>query len=317
MEKPGIFRYLIRNSFYEEAQFAAEKRKKLKLKSILFVSSIALVIVLLGIAFLMPNDGGRQVQAPPILEFPPGSVSSEVPPGGPPSQKQNGDHPVRSTPGSRTSIQGGGASSRTRTANQVIRRGMNGSGDPNEQIPVGSVIRAELQNTIQSANTGSPVIAVTLQETQSQDGITIPKGTKILGSGNFDDQNRRIQIQFQTLIYEDGTQHPIQAMAVMPDGSAGLDGDYHSGEGKRELGQFFGNFVGGLADGMKERTSGGGFYGGSIEPGSIKNGLLNGVSISASDEAKNISNNMGNERPSMSIKAGFQFLLFLQKEYVP
>ncbi len=314
MAKQGFFRSLTHKTFFEQSRFAAEKRQKLNLKIILTLFGSLLGVVMLGIVIFTPSDDVRPTQPPPKLEYTSGvSLPKDI---SPPELPRNNTQRFTSTSQGATSSGAGSASGRSRNANQVIRRGMNGN-DPGALVPMGSVIRARLMNSVLSTNTVSPVVALTLQEAQSQDGLSIPQGTKVLGSATYDDQSKRIQIQFQNLIYEDGSQHALQAMAVMPDGSAGLSGEYHSGEGKRQLGQFFGNFIGGLADGMKDRSSSGGFYGGSIEPGSIKNGLLNGVSISASDEAKTIANEMGSEKPSMSIQAGFQFQLFLQKEYVP
>jgi type IV secretory pathway VirB10-like protein len=317
MKKRGFFRSLVNKTLFEEAKFASETRQKFKLGTILIIFGSILTAVMVGIMVFTPNDNHRPARAPPKIDYPTGASIPKDPNTSDASKNNNQRFAGGGGSGGYgASGKSGNSQGRSRTANQVIRRGANGN-DPGAQIPMGSVIRAQLINTIFSANTVSPVIAVTLQETATPDGFAIPQGTKILGSASFDDQSRRIQIQFQTLIYEDGSQHTFQGMAVMPDGSAGLSGDYHSGEGKRQLGEFFGNFVGGLADGMKDRSASGGFYGGSIEPGSIKNGLLNGVAISASDESKNIATDMGNEKPSMTIQGGFQFLIFLQKEFIP
>ena len=265
-----------------------------------------------------PDTGTRVVSVAPETEYPAQSQPSA------PLQNeaatQGSGKPARFTGAANNGGIGYGSSngansSRNRNANQVIRRGVGGN-DPTAQLPLGTVIPAKLISNVLSTNTSSPVMALTLKDAESPTGISLPQGSKLIGNSTFDEASRRIQIQFYSVIYEDGTQHSIQGLAVMPDGSSGLDGDYHSGEGKRQLGSFLTNFVGGLADGMKDRSSSGGLMG-SYEPGSIKNGLLNGVSTSASDEAKHISDGLSNEKPSMTVTSGFPFLLFLQKEYVP
>lgn len=178
------------------------------------------------------------------------------------------------------------------------------------------MIRATLLNTVRSTNTASPVIALITQDVANDSGTSIPANTKVIGNATFDDASRRIQIRFSTLIYEDGSQHGIQATAMMQDGSAGIDGDYHSGRGEQQAGRFIGNFIGGLADGLRTQTTPG-MFGNSTQEGSIKNGLLNGVSLSAQDQAKAYSDDLTNTRPSMSIDAGSPFFLFLDKEYLP
>ena len=105
-------------------------------------------------------------------------------------------------------------------------------------------------------------------------------------------------------------------MGLMADGSAGLSGDYHSGEGKRQVGRFLGNFIGGLADGMKERSASG-QSGISYEPGSIKNGVLNGITLSGADQAKSYSEDLSQSKPSMNLSSGHSFVIFLEKEYLP
>jgi hypothetical protein len=44
---------------------------------------------------------------------------------------------------------------------------------------------------------------------------------------------------------------------------------------------------------------------------------LGGVALSAEDVTKSYSDDLTNERPSMSINAGSAFYLFLEKEYLP
>ena len=99
-------------------------------------------------------------------------------------------------------------------------------------------------------------------------------------------------------------------------GSSGLPGDYHSGTAQKNIGRFLGNFVGGLADGMKDRQAGG-QSGIAVEPGSLKNGILNGVTVSSLDQAKAYSEGMQNVRPYLEVPGGSIFVLYLEKEYAP
>ena len=115
---------------------------------------------------------------------------------------------------------------------------------------------------------------------------SIPAGTQAIGQATFEEGSKRIQVHFNTLVYPDGDQHGLQGVAMMGDGSAGLIGDYHSEGVRRELGNFFGNFISGFAAGMTDRTASGGM-GIPYDVGSVKNGVLNGVAICTQDSSFN------------------------------
>lgn len=321
MGKLNFFRKLIRKGFLEDAKFKAETRTKFNMKNILWVFGILLVVAILGIFAFVPTESDRIVSgadAPVVLDYSKPADGTAQAQEHPPV-KANAQGPFQTGGGigygSTAYGHGGGDQSRSRNANQVIRRGQGGN-DPSSQLPMGTLIEAKLLTSVRSANGASPVMALIAQEITSDSGTSIPAGTKAIGTASFDDDSRRLQLRFSTLVYEDGSQHGIQAIAMMGDGSAGLSGDYDSGQAKRQIGTFIGNFVGGLADGMKERTSGG-VFGGAVEPGSVRNGVLNGVTLSAQDQAKFYSEDLTSTRPSMSIPSGASFYLFLEKEYLP
>lgn len=230
-------------------------------------------------------------------------------------QTSGSSDPDRMTPPGTSGIQGGGQGahpSRNRNSNQIIRRSAQNS-DSTGQIPMGSAVGARLLNAVVSANSSSPVIAAISSDEVSHE---IPPGSKAIGTAKFDEAAKRISVTFHTIVYPDGEQHGVQGVAMMPDGSAGLEGNYSSGEGKRRFGRFMGTFVGGLADGMKARTEGG-VFSGPIEPGSVRNGILNGVTQSAEDEAKQSSDSMGNTTASMSLPAGTEFIFYFEQEFRP
>lgn len=215
---------------------------------------------------------------------------------------------------------GGGAgagsmSGRNRSANQVIRRGEGGN-DPGSRLPMGYGIPARLLNVVRSTDAATPVIAEVTEDVFSHGTLSIPANTRVIGSASYDDASRRIQLKFNTFVYPDGDQHGVQGMGLMTDGSAGLDGDYHSGGMKRQVGRFLGNFISGFADGMKDRAAVG-QSGIPFEPGSIKNGVLNGVNLSAQDQAKSYSEDLSQTKPFMTLNAGQTFVIFLEHEYMP
>jgi hypothetical protein len=268
-------------------------------------------VVLAGMftVIALPTDTGK----PAVSSNP----SSGYPKNSPPTGNQDDDRmnpPGGGLAGSRSRFyaRGGGTPSRNRNANQVIRRNAQNS-DSIGRIPMGSAIGARLLNAVVSGNAASPVIATI----SPGDGMSeIPPGSKAIGAAKFDENARRMQIAFHTIVYPDGEQHGVQAVAMMPDGSAGLDGDYSSGEGARSVGRFMSTFVGGLAEGLKSREQGG-IFSGPYEPGSIRNGVLNGVAQTAGDQAKQYTDSMGNTAASMSLPAGMEFVFYFEQEFSP
>lgn len=203
-------------------------------------------------------------------------------------------------------------SSRQYSASQVVRSSAGLGGG----LPIGTVLPAKLVNTLLSSDAGQPAMAELPKGGAFRNAVIIPPGTKAIGSATFDDRAKRLQIRFHTLVYPEGDEHPISAVALLPDGSSGLTGDYHSGTAEKEAGRFLGNFVGGLAEGMKDRQAGG-QAGIPFEPGSIKNGLLNGITASAFDRAKVLTEQMQSPRSFLEVPAGSPFVLFVEKEFVP
>jgi len=70
-----------------------------------------------------------------------------------------------------------------------------------------------------------------------------------------------------------------------------------------------------LAEGMKRREAND--RGIPFESGGLENGLLNGLSRSASNLASSSSREYGQARPKVNVEAGVSFLLFLNRRYEP
>jgi type IV secretory pathway VirB10-like protein len=208
---------------------------------------------------------------------------------------------------------GGGRSfsSRQRNASQIIKRGENSA----DALPVGSVFQVQLLGKVESTDNNSPVQAVVLDDVLSPlQALVIPKGTRVIGNGQLDATRERLQVRFHTLVFPEGEQFSISGLAAMMDGSSGLTGDFSSGTFRRHASQLVGTFVGGLAQGLKDRKANGGL-GLPMEEGSVKNGLLNGVTQSAESYAKAEAENIGSGGASIRVPAGKRFVLFLEQEF--
>jgi hypothetical protein len=208
-------------------------------------------------------------------------------------------------------LQGGRATSRERSATQIIKRGENSA----DALPMGSQIQAELVGRVESADSNSPVTAVILEDVLSPvQALVIPKGTRVIGGGQLDVNRERLQVRFTTLVFPEGQQFSISGLAAMLDGSSGLAGDFSSGEFKKNVSQFVGTFIGGLATGMQDRTAVG-QIGIPFETGSLKNGVLNGVADSSMNYAKSQSDKMGQAGAKIKVPSGTKFVLYLDKEF--
>ncbi len=210
-----------------------------------------------------------------------------------------------------TGVHSIGGSGRQFSASQIIQRG----GSAADVLPIGTQIHVQLIGLVESMDANSPVTAVILEDALSPvQAMVIPKGTKVIGTGQLDSQRERLQVQFRTLVFPEGEQYSISAIATMPDGSSGLAGDFSSGEFKKNASQFIGNFVGGLAEGMKDRTAVG-QLGIPLESGSIKNGVLGGIANTSLNYAKSSSEKMGQVSASIKVPSGTSFVLYLEKEF--
>lgn len=273
-------------------------RRKIKPRAI-YNTLIGGVVVF--IFFVLWFGGGKDKTEPvlPSVPITGTSLNSDSP------HPANDDSMFYKTP------QMGQGVSRQYTASQIVRYGEGNMGD---KLPLGSTIVATLLNKLVSSDHSAPVIGEISNDVLWKNSVVIPQGTRAMGQASFDDSSKRLQIRFQTLVFPEGDQHPISALALLPDGSSGLSGNYHSGTFEKQTGQFISSFVGGLAEGLKKKEPSG-KIGLTYEPGSLSNGILNGLSHSAYDQAHNYAEGMKNVHPYLEVEGGSPFLLYLEKEY--
>ncbi|MDZ4084365.1 MAG: TrbI/VirB10 family protein, partial [Bdellovibrionales bacterium] len=174
----------------------------------------------------------------------------------------------------------------------------------------GTTIAVRLLNRIVTSDSRNPVIAVVTTEATSPSGFSLAVGTKILGNAQAESGFERVQVSFHTLIFENGSEQAFNGIATMPDGSSGIAGEYHSQVLKKEGGRFLSKFIGGFADGFKDREKGNLV---PFEPGNLKNAALGGISESASEQAKTYETEMKNVTPYVSVEPGTSFMIFLEK----
>lgn len=137
----------------------------------------------------------------------------------------------------------------------------------------------------------------------------LKKGTLLLGRGQVDKTSERLHISFHSLLI-DGKRHSIQAKAFMADGSFGLTGKYNSGELKKYGYRFGGNFIGGVSQGLKQKTVT--QSGAVLEVANLGNALLNGLSLSFLDYAKDKSRKNEKTQAKVFLKDKFKFIAYFE-----
>src|SRR3989338_2032081 len=91
-------------------------------------------------------------------------------------------------------------------------------------IPSGTKIPALLSNSVFSFNVAAPVLALVSKDFNWQEQILIPKDSKFLGEASVLKSLDRINVSFDLLIFPDGRQMRVRAMALSEDGSGGIKG---------------------------------------------------------------------------------------------
>lgn len=305
------------DSYFLEEKCPFSQKRKLRTENIKILVGVFLAVAVGFVLFAGGNAEKTAEKAQAVTQ------SRDVPIPGTATQKATAEGSIaigggwNSASGTvRIPSTGGGrwAGNRQYGASQIVRGG--GPGGNGFGLPMGSTIVARLMNTLLSSDSSQPVIAEITEDAVWRNSVLIPAGSKAIGSAGFDSASERLQIRFNTFVYPQGDQHSVSALALLQNGSSGLPGDFHSGKTEKGIGRFLGNFVGGLADGMKDRQAGG-QMGIAFEPGSIKNGILNGITVSAIDQAKSFTDDMQHVQPYLEVPGGTQFLLYFEKEYSP
>lgn len=91
-------------------------------------------------------------------------------------------------------------------------------------LPPGTKIPALLSNRVFSFNVASPVLAIVPKDVSWMDEVVIPKDSRFLGEASVLKSLDRINVGFDLLIFPDGRQIRVRAMALSEDGSAGIKG---------------------------------------------------------------------------------------------
>ncbi len=171
----------------------------------------------------------------------------------------------------------------------------------NEILP-GTIVKAVLQTSA----TDGPVKAVLIEDVVVNGEVKISSGSMVIGVGQ--SLESRVGIQFHKAIVNEREVLEINAVALdSEDQLVGLQASRLGSESVR-LGASVGlNFVGGLAEGMKERT---GVNGASVEQNTTSNALLNGAAHASLEQARSLMESTKNQKVSLMVDTGTPIFLF-------
>lgn len=95
------------------------------------------------------------------------------------------------------------------------------------KLPIGknSYIRAYLENNITSDNVDAPITAISYTELFQNGKSIIPKGSKFIMKATKLTEDNRIQMSCEYVIFPDGKEYSVRALAVGEDNVAGISGD--------------------------------------------------------------------------------------------
>lgn len=102
-------------------------------------------------------------------------------------------------------------------------------------LPSGTKIPAFTSGTIFSFNVEAPVSVVVSKDILKGDEVVIPKNSKFLGTANVLKSLNRINVSFNRLIFPDGRELVVRALALSEDGSSGIKGKVDKQGGKKFL----------------------------------------------------------------------------------
>lgn len=91
-------------------------------------------------------------------------------------------------------------------------------------LPSGTKIPAYTSGTIFSFNVAAPVTAIVSKEIEKDGVVVIPKDSKFLGEVAILKSLSRVNVHFDLLIFPDGREVKVRAIALSEDGSSGIKG---------------------------------------------------------------------------------------------
>lgn len=208
--------------------------------------------------------------------------------------------------GRNPSSNGGGGSQINRNSGMIISR--NGF-DSRTQLSPGIRIQIVLLQGVTVESQAMPVQGRVTSDVESDSGLAIPAGSKVLGEVSFDSSSERTTVSWRSIILPDGRERPFSAQGMGGDGQVGFNARVHSSAARNIVGQTVTKFVGAYAAGSLNM----GPFG--ANPGGNKNGLKNAIAETASERANQMGESWQKERKWVELDAGTQIVSVLNQPF--
>lgn len=201
----------------------------------------------------------------------------------------------------------GNSGGKERNATMILTRSGN---DAKNQLSAGTRIFIKLTDKIIVSTQALPLVGIVTKDVIHDDEIAIPQGSKILGSVSFDDSSERASINLTHVIFPDGRERQISAVAIGGDEQVGVEGNIKSNAIQNTVGLALTRFVGAYSQGSMSTGQFGAQAGGS------KNGIKSAISATAEDRANAFAEDMKKQKKWIELSYGTQFMAVMSQSFI-
>lgn len=194
-----------------------------------------------------------------------------------------------------------------RNASMILSRSGN---DARNQLSAGTRIFIRLTDKIIVSTQAMPLIGIVMKDVNHEDVLAIPQGSRVQGSVSFDDGLERATISLTSIIFPDGRERQISAVAIGADEQLGVEGNIKSNAFQNTAGLALTRFIGAYAQGSMSSGQLGAQSGGS------QNGMKNAISATAEDRASAYAEDMKKQKKWIELTNGTQFMAVLNQSFI-
>lgn len=189
--------------------------------------------------------------------------------------------------------------SMNRNASMILTRG---GIDTRSQLPPGTSLKVVLSNDMTVENETLPVLGIMSREVNSETGVAIPQGSKLIGDITFNDESETAKVQWRSILLPDGRERPINA-------SGSIAGNIRSKQFINTVGQTVTKFVGAYAAGSMNTGAFGANAGGN------RNGLRNAIAETASERATEMGQDLQKQKRWIELSRGELIMSVLNQPF--
>lgn len=202
---------------------------------------------------------------------------------------------------------GKGSGGKERNATMILSRSGN---DVKNQLSAGTRIFIRLIDKIIISTQSIPFIGIVTKDVTHDDGVAIPQGSKVLGSVSFDDSIERANINLTSIVFTDGRERQISAVAIGADEQLGVEGNIKSNAFQNSAGLALSRFIGAYAQGSMTTGQLG------SQTGGAQNGMKSAISATAEDRANAYAEDMKKQKKWIELTNGTQFMAVLNQPFI-